>query len=155
LEGDMSSETQTEARKRRMSVLARCNSSRLQELWKKLGLGPAHKMLRGPESGLVMLRGRVGGTGEPFNVGEATVTRASVKLDDGAVGHAMALGRDGVKARISALIDALCQTMETAVLIDAELIAPIQQDLDRDDEKRRQQTAATRVDFFTMVRGED
>ncbi|MBS3650551.1 phosphonate C-P lyase system protein PhnG [Pseudaminobacter sp. 19-2017] len=151
----MTSETHTEARRRRMSVLARCNSNRLHELWDKLRLEPAHKTLRGPESGLIMLRGRIGGTGEPFNIGEATVTRASVKLEDGTVGHAIALGRDGAKARISALIDALCQTMEAAVLIDAELIAPISQELDCDDEKRRQQTAATRVDFFTMVRGED
>jgi alpha-D-ribose 1-methylphosphonate 5-triphosphate synthase subunit PhnG len=151
----MNPEAHTEARRRRMSVLARCNSNRLRELWSKLGLEPAHKMLRGPEAGLIMLRGRVGGTGERFNIGEATVTRASVKLDDGTVGHAMALGRDAAKARISALIDALCQTMETAVLIDAEVMAPISQELDRDDEKRRQQTAATRVDFFTMARGED
>ena len=143
------------ARKNRMSVLARCKTSRLQELWDRLGLNPAHKALRGPESGLVMLRGRVGGTGEAFNFGETTVTRASVKLEDGSVGHAMALGRDSTKARLSAIIDALCHRLETAVLIDAEMIAPMQKELDQADETRRQQTAATRVDFFTMVRGED
>jgi alpha-D-ribose 1-methylphosphonate 5-triphosphate synthase subunit PhnG len=143
------------ARKNRMSVLARCKTSRLQELWNGLGLDPAYKLLRGPESGLVMLRGRVGGTGEAFNVGEATVTRASVRLEDGSVGHAMALGRDAAKARLSAIIDALCQSRETAALIDAGMIAPMQEELDRDDEMRRQQTAATRVDFFTLVRGED
>lgn len=151
----MDQQTATAARKGRMSVLARCNTGRLQQLWEKLGLNPAHKALRGPESGLVMLRGRVGGTGEPFNLGEATVTRASVKLEDGSVGHAMALGRDGAKVKLSAIIDALCQNLETAVLIDAEMIAPMQKELDQADEKRREQTAATRVDFFTMVRGED
>lgn len=138
-----------------MSVLARCETSRLQGLWAKLGLEPAYTLLRGPEYGLVMLRGRTGGTGEAFNIGEATVTRASVKLDDGSVGHAMALGRDQMKARLSAILDALCQNIETAAKIDAELIAPMQRDLDDADEKRRQETAATRVDFFTMVRGED
>lgn len=151
----MDQQDQTAARRKRMSVLARCKTSRLQELWSRLGLAPAHKTLRGPESGLVMLRGRIGGTGEAFNLGEATVTRASVRLEDGSVGHAMALGRDGAKARLSAIIDALCQNLETAVLIDAEIIAPMQRELDRADETRRQQTAATRVDFFTMVRGED
>lgn len=143
------------ARKHRMSVLARCRSSRLQELWDRLGLNPGHTTLRGPESGLVMLRGRVGGTGEVFNFGDATVTRASVRLEDGSIGHAMALGRDGTKARLSAIIDALCQKLEMAVLIDAEMIAPMQHEQSQADEKRRKQTAATRVDFFTMVRGED
>ena len=138
-----------------MSILSRCKTSRLQELWAKLGLNPAHKTLRGPESGLIMLRGRVGGTGEPFNLGEATVTRASVRLEDGSVGHAIALGREETKARLSAIIDALCLNREMAALIDAEMIAPMREELDRADEERRQQTAATRVDFFTVVRGED
>lgn len=151
----MQSEEQVAARKNRMAVLGRSRTDRLQELWAGLGLKPAYKMLRGPESGLITLRGRVGGSGEAFNVGEATVTRASVKLDDGSVGHAVALGRDGTKARIAALVDALCHEPATAGLIEAGIIAPLQRNLDAADAKRRQQTAATRVDFFTMVRGED
>lgn len=148
-------DTENAARKDRMSVLARCKASRLQELCDRVGLEVAHKLLRGPESGLIMLRGRVGGTGEAFNIGEATVTRASVKLEDGSVGHAMALGRDQVKARLSAVIDALCRNPEKAAHIDAAVIAPIKRELDSADERRRQETSATRVDFFTMVRGED
>lgn len=151
----MDSEIPVGVRKRRMAVLARSSTSRLQELWLRLGLEPAHTMLRGPEAGLVMLRGRIGGTGEAFNIGEATVTRVSVRLEAGAVGHAMALGRDGAKARLSALIDALCHDPQTAALIDAEVVEPIKRELDSADERRRQETAATRVDFFTMVRGED
>ncbi|WP_418898826.1 phosphonate C-P lyase system protein PhnG [Terripilifer ovatus] len=143
------------ARRDRMAVLARSNAGSLQDLWALLGLKPGCTPLRGPESGLVMLRGRVGSSGEAFNVGEATVTRASVKLDNGTVGHAIALGRDREKARLCALIDALCQDVDTAARIDAELIVPIKCELDDADEKRRRQTAATRVDFFTMVRGED
>jgi len=143
------------ARRDRMAVLARCSTTRLNALWATLGLQPVHTPLRGPEAGLVMLRGRVGGTGEPFNVGEATVTRASIKLEDGSVGHAMALGRDPTKARLSAIIDALCRNAATAARIDAELIAPMRRELDAADETRRLETAATRVDFFTMVRGED
>ncbi len=144
-----------EARRSRMAVLARCRTSALRDLWTRLGLKAEHKPLRGPETGLVMLRGRVGGTGAPFNVGEATVTRATVKLPDGAIGHAMALGRDGEKARLSAVIDALCLNLETAALIDAGIIDPLRRELEEDDQRRREETAATRVDFFTMVRGED
>lgn len=144
-----------EDRRRRMGVLARCNGGALRARWSALGLDPSYAPLRGPETGLIMLRGRIGGTGDPFNVGEATVTRATVKLQGGAVGHAMALGRDHVKAQLSAVIDALCQNREMAARIDAELIGPLGRDLAADDERLRQETAATRVDFFTMVRGED
>ncbi|MDH7797128.1 MULTISPECIES: phosphonate C-P lyase system protein PhnG [unclassified Beijerinckia] len=151
----MSLDTIPMTRRDRMAVLARSNGGRLRDLWSSLGLNPGYKPLRGPESGLVMLRGQIGASGEAFNVGEATVTRASVKLDDGSVGHAMALGRDTEKARLAAIIDALCQDAGTAARIDAELIIPIKGELDDVDEKRRQETAATRVDFFTMVRGED
>ena len=143
-------------RRDRMAVLARSDGGRLAGLWSTLGLNPGFKPLRGPETGLVMLRGRIGGAGEAFNVGEASMTRASVRLNDGgAVGHAVALGRDTAKARLSAIIDALCQDASTAARIDAELIAPIKRELDDADEKRSRETAATRVDFFTMVRGED
>ncbi|HEY4193291.1 MAG TPA: phosphonate C-P lyase system protein PhnG [Mesorhizobium sp.] len=143
------------ARKARMSVLSRCDTARLRQLWDGLGLNPPHKTLRGPESGMVMLRGRVGGQSEVFNLGEATVTRASVRLEDGSVGHAMALGRDAKKALLSALIDAVCHDARMAGHVDAAVIEPMRRELDEADETRRRQTAATRVDFFTLVRGED
>ena len=142
-------------RKDRMAVLARSTNARLQERWSVLGIDPAYGLLRGPEFGLVMLRGRIGGTGEAFNIGEATVTRASVKLEDGAIGHAMMLGREPAKAELSAVIDAVCRNASMAARVDADLIKPIRLELQASDETRRSQTAATRVDFFTMVRGED
>nr|WP_269812739.1 phosphonate C-P lyase system protein PhnG [Aurantimonas marina] len=61
--------------------------------------------LRAPEAGLVMRRGRIGG-GAPFNLGEACVARASVRLASGEVGHAMVLGRDTDHARLAAFFDA-------------------------------------------------
>jgi alpha-D-ribose 1-methylphosphonate 5-triphosphate synthase subunit PhnG len=151
----MSGDETIVARKERMGILARSSTARLHELWPSVGLDPAYKMLRGPEFGLLMLRGRVGGTGQAFNLGEATVTRASVKLEDGSVGHAMALGRDPAKAELSAVIDALCRNAEAAACIDTMLVDPIRAELNDADETSRCQTAATRVDFFTMVRGED
>lgn len=138
-----------------MAVLARSTNDRLQERWSELGIDPAYRLLRGPEFGLVMLRGRIGGTGEAFNIGETTVTRASVKLEGGATGHAMMLGREPAKTELSAVIDAVCRNTDVAAHVDADLIEPIRLELLAADETRRSQTAATRVDFFTMVRGED
>jgi len=143
------------SRRERMAVLARCDAASLGRLWAGLGIDAAHRPLRGPETGLVMLRGRIGGTGDAFNLGEATVTRASVRLDDGSVGHSMALGRDKARARLSAVIDALCRDPGTAARIDAHVIAPLRCELDEEDGRLRRQAAATKVNFFTMVRGED
>ena len=71
---------------------------------------PPHRSVRAPENGLVMVRGRIGGDGAPFNLGEATVSRAAVRLESGEVGFGYVLGRDGEKARLIALCDALIQS---------------------------------------------
>lgn len=143
------------ARRDRLAVLARADTEELKRLWNALGPEPEHTRLRGPEAGLVMLRGRVGATGEAFNVGEATVSRASVRLADGTVGHAMALGTERGKVLIGALIDALCHDADTARRIEGAVVAPLLRAQAEADAQKRRETAATRVDFFTMVRGED
>lgn len=143
------------ARRRRMGILAQADASELKRLWQGLGLDPAFEALRGPETGLVTLRGRTGGGGAPFNVGEASVTRATVRLDDGRIGHSIMLGRDKVKARLAAVIDALADNPEHAGRIETEVLAPLETALAESDRQLREETAATRVEFFTMVRGED
>jgi alpha-D-ribose 1-methylphosphonate 5-triphosphate synthase subunit PhnG len=100
-----------------------------------------------------MVRGRAGGGGNPFNLGEATVTRATVRLDSGEVGHSYCLGRDGDKAVRVALFDALWQRDRASV--EAQVLAPLRSEQAEADKLRRDETAATRVDFFTMVRGDD
>ncbi len=70
--------------------------------------------MRGPEGGLVMVRGRAGGGGAPFNLGEMTVTRCTVRLGSGLVGHAYVAGREPRRAELAALVDALMQDPERA-----------------------------------------
>ncbi len=110
--------------------------------------------LRRPETGLVMVRGRMGGDSAPFNFGEATVTRAAVRLESGEVGFAYQLGRDAQKARLAATIDALLQTSDHSEQVQKAL-KPIELGLAGEKTVRERRTAATRVNFFTMVRGED
>ena len=110
--------------------------------------------LRRPEAGLVMLRGRIGGDGNAFNLGEASVARASVRLPSGEVGHAYLLGRDTGRARLAAIADALWQREETRAQIEADIIAPVTARLTSARSLQAARAAATRVDFFTMVRGE-
>ncbi|MGX5826525.1 phosphonate C-P lyase system protein PhnG [Mesorhizobium sp. 43Arga] len=142
-------------RKAAMATLAQSSGDDIVRLWNEAGLPSQAELLRGPETGLVTLRGRIGGGGAPFNVGEATVTRATVRLPSGQVGHCYALGRDKQKAKLAAIADALWQDPAHRAEVETRLIAPLRSALATVQEKRRAETAATKVDFFTMVRGED
>lgn len=142
-------------RKAVMATLAQSSGDDIVRLWNEAGLPSEAELLRGPETGLVTVRGRIGGGGAPFNVGEATVTRATVRLASGQVGHCYALGRDRQKARLVAIADALWQDPARRGEVEAKLVAPLQAALVEVRDRRRAETAATKVDFFTMVRGED
>ena len=142
-------------RQRLLSVLAKAPGGELLACWKRTGLDPSVELLRGPESGLVALQGRAGGTGQPFHVGEVSATRVTVRIGSGHVGHAMISGRDSRKAQLVAVIDALAQDPAQAGLIEREIVAPLERLASEADTKLREETAATRVNFFTMVRGED
>ncbi|MEZ2332459.1 phosphonate C-P lyase system protein PhnG [Mesorhizobium sp. RCC_202] len=142
-------------RKAVMATLAHAAADEIARLWDGSGLPSDAELLRGPETGLVTVRGRIGGGGAPFNVGEATVTRATVRLPSGQIGHSYSLGRDKKKARLAAIADALWQDPAQREAVESKLVAPLRAALDAAREKRRVETAATKVDFFTMVRGED
>lgn len=144
----------TNARKRAMELLARASVAELQAGWQAIEPQPEVHPVRGPETGLVMMRGRVGGGGDPFNLGEATVSRATVRLASGEIGHGQLLGNDREKARLAAIFDALNQRPEYRAAVE-RLIGAVESRIDAEDRKHAEQTAATRVDFFTMVRGDN
>jgi alpha-D-ribose 1-methylphosphonate 5-triphosphate synthase subunit PhnG len=140
-------------RRAAMAVLAHADAADIAAALDSLVL-PAHENLREPENGLVMVRGRTGGDGAPFNLGEATVSRAAVRLATGELGFGYTLGRDRQKARMIALCDALIQSTDHADTIEAKVLAPLRAATAVQRNHRAAQTAATRVDFYTMVRGE-
>jgi alpha-D-ribose 1-methylphosphonate 5-triphosphate synthase subunit PhnG len=144
-----------DSRRTAMAVLAAAPADTLKALWTAWSAKPEFSKVRGPETGLVMVRGRTGGGGAPFNLGEATVTRATVRIASGEIGHAYCLGRDGEKASIAAIFDALWQRDATRAQVETQVIAPLAAAAVQADQTRKSETAATKVDFFTMVRGED
>ena len=146
----------TAARKGWMSTLAKAPAERLAALWEASGLAAqaqGFEWLRRPESGAVMLRGRAGAVGAPFNLGEMTVTRGALRLASGEVGHAWVQGRDKGKATAAALADALMQT-DAAPRVEAEILAPLRAEATARAAARAARAAATKVEFFTMVRGD-
>lgn len=144
-----------EGRQRVAALLARASMEELMSVWGGLEQSLEAEKVRGPETGLVMVRGRIGGGGDAFNLGEATMTRATIRLASGTVGHAHALGTNKKKAWVSAIFDALWQEPATRDMIEANLLSPVEQRLQATANQKKQETAATRVNFFTMVRGDD
>jgi alpha-D-ribose 1-methylphosphonate 5-triphosphate synthase subunit PhnG len=140
-------------RRAAMTVLAHSDAAEIAGYLDALVL-PAHEDLREPENGLVMVRGRIGGDGAPFNLGEATISRAAVRLSTGEVGFGYVLGRDRQKARMMALCDALVQSNEFADAVEAKVLAPLRTAMISERNRKAAETAATRVDFYTLVRGE-
>lgn len=144
------------ARRSRLELLARADCALLESVWEGLEQRPAFRRLKQPETGLVLLRARAGGTGRQFNFGEMTVTRCVVALEtDGLVGVGYVPGRDARKAELVALFDALSQRPDGAERIDRDIIASVAQARVEARRRREAKVAATKVDFFTMVRGED
>jgi alpha-D-ribose 1-methylphosphonate 5-triphosphate synthase subunit PhnG len=148
-------EPATDGRRDALAVLARAGVEELRVAWDALGEKPGFETVRPPETGLVMTRGRMGGGGAPFNIGEVTVTRAVVRMETGEVGFGHILGRDPDRAMLVACFDALWQNRRYRDLVEAALIAPVRQRGAEADDLTRRKTAATRVNFFTLVRGED
>lgn len=139
------------ARQHWMAVLARTDRATLEAEWCDKFGDMSWNHLREPQIGMVMVRGRAGGAGQRFNLGEMTVTRCAVTLSDGTVGHSYIKGRDRVQAQYAALFDAVMLRDHAAnTFIDA--LAEKQAKAKRDHAHK---VAATKVDFFTLVRGED
>ncbi|QIE43166.1 phosphonate C-P lyase system protein PhnG [Meridianimarinicoccus aquatilis] len=137
-----------------MGLLARAPSNRVSHLWANFGPVPAHETLRSPEIGAVMVRGRAGATGAPFNLGEMTVTRCTVSLACGTIGHGYVQGRNKAHAETAALIDALMQTNRQSDLRKV-ILEPLAAEMEDARTTRAAKAAATKVEFFTLVRGED
>ena len=117
-----------ERRQRWLSVLAKAPANRLEELWSAIPDVPDYKLLRRPEIGLVMLKGRISGSGAPFAAGEMTVTRAAVRLSNGAVGFGYVGGRHPRQAEIVAAIDAIGQNDDRRQEIQDSIISPLERE---------------------------
>ena len=137
-----------------MGLLARATPQELAEPLAQHWPGLVWQPLRAAETGLVMIRGRIGGDGGPFNFGEATVSRAVIALETGERGFGQLLGRNRAQAERAAIIDALAQRPDESMRVETQILAPIAGRLAAEAQQKRAETAATRVDFFTLVRAE-
>lgn len=149
-------DTVSEANPRKvwMGVLAKAPEGRIAMLLDAALTRPDFTWLRAPQIGSTMVRARAGATGAPFNLGEMTITRCALTLETGEVGHAYIQGRRKADAETAALVDALMQT-EAADRLREMVLEPLEAEMTAAKAARAAKAAATKVDFFTMARGED
>jgi alpha-D-ribose 1-methylphosphonate 5-triphosphate synthase subunit PhnG len=147
------------ARRRWMSALAKASAQELESampaIREALGELPSYRLIRRPEIGMAMVRARAGGTGRAFNLGEMTMTRCTLRTEAGQIGSSYVAGRSKRQAELAALIDALLQEPEYQARLLALVIEPLARAQDLRRRRRVDRSAPTRVDFFTVVRGED
>jgi len=157
MESQLSASTH-QARARWMSLLAKAPGTVLVEAVRQYtrqhGSFPTYVWLRRPEIGLAMVRARTGGTGQQFNLGEMSVTRCALRLSSGQMGVAYVAGRDAQHAEWAALFDALLQS-DIAAQVEQTVLRPIEQALAAQRALTEARAEATKVDFMTMVRGEN
>ena len=151
---DSLSSPNIEERRRWMGTLAKARPDRLDELWQTLAEKPDYRCLKGPEIGLAMVRGRTGGTGAPFNMGEMSVTRCVVQIVDGQLGYACVAGRRERHAELAAVFDALLQNGDRRAALKETIISPLDREWLSRRAKSSAKAASTKVEFFTMVRGD-
>lgn len=139
-------------RRRWLSILSKAPSKEVIAAWDGLAERPSYRALRAPEIGMILVRGRAGGTGDAFNLGEMTVTRAAVRLDSGETGIGYVAGRDRRHAEIAAAVDAMMQSPELRPAVEDAVVARLARAQDERRDTAARKAAATKVDFFTMVR---
>lgn len=138
-----------------MGALAHAEVGELESFWANLGERPDYRLLRKPEVGMALVRGRAGGAGAPFNLGEMTIVRCVVQLADGTTGYAWVAGRDHRRAELAALFDALLQQPARRGDLECAVVEPLLRKHRKRAARDAAKASATKVEFFTMVRGED
>jgi len=139
-------------RQRWLSILAKAPADRLDALWHGIGEIPAYTLLRRPEIGLVMVQGRISGSGASFGEGEMTVTRAAVRLESGQLGIGYVGGRQPRQAELVAILDALGHLPQWRQPIEDRIVAPLAEEAAARHRRRAAKAAATKVEFFTVAR---
>ncbi len=145
---------QTETRQRWMATLAKSNLNQLETKVAEIGTLPEYSFIRPPEIGLTMVRGRAGGTGQVFNLGEMTITRCTGKIEE-VIGFGYVGGRSYRHAELAALCDGLMQIPEWHDIVQSIVIEFLEAEASHKKEIQQCQTEATKVNFFTLARGDD
>lgn len=133
-----------------LGILARSSTEKLSACLAVAPPLPDYSLLRGPEVGMSMVRGRAGGGGAAFNLGEMTVVRCSVRDDAGRVGHGYAAGRDTTQVELIARLDAALQDTSLYPAYEQAVLVPLAAAEQTRRDTLAAKAAATDVQFLTL-----
>jgi alpha-D-ribose 1-methylphosphonate 5-triphosphate synthase subunit PhnG len=100
---------------------------------------------------MTMLRGRMGGSGNAFNLGEMTLARCSIRDVAGRVGHGYAAGRDLEQVTLIARLDAILQDDELGEVFGRAVVEPLAAAQAARRAAIEAKAVATEVKFFTLA----
>lgn len=143
------------ARQQWMATLAMANTDELLLCSKTLVRKESFEDIRSAEVGLAQVRGRMGGTGSAFNLGDMTISRCVLRSSEGIYGYSYVSGRSKIHAQRAAELDAMLQSANHHDEVMKVVIQTLLDQQQFKDRNRREKTESTRVNFFTLVRGED
>lgn len=146
---------QTQQRQQLLTTLAKSSLSDIKRFWQQSPDEYDYETIREPHTGMVMAVARAESRGEPFNLGEVSVSRCALRLSSGEMGVGYVMGRNCEHALYVAILDALAQNSNQYEVILQQVIKPLQCEIENKRLKQKRETAQTKVDFLTMVRGED
>ena len=145
---------EVQPRRHWLRVLARARADDLARLARPVLQDHRFEPLRAPEAGLVMVRARIGNTGDRFNLGEATVSRCVLRHQDSSgratVGVGYVLGRDVERVGWMARLDALLQQPHWRPRLMADVVAPLAAALAYQRADAQRNTDRSRVQFYTL-----
>ena len=135
-----------------ISIFSKTNESLLKNSLDHINFKENYDVLLGPEIGSIMIQGRAGGSGDKFNLGEATLTKCIVKFQE-KTGYSYHLGRNLIKSEYGAILDALMQieSYHSKLLM---YVKEFQEEIQKEKTKIIAGSSESKVDFFTMVRGD-
>ena len=141
-------------RQQNLSVLAKASLATMLEYWQQINVDATFEFLKKPEVGMAMVRAQAGAGCENFNMGEMTMTRCVIRLDSDEIGYGFVAGRSKKKSELIAVIDACWQKDSLQKIIEEKIIEPLYALQVNRAQKTSENTKTSKVNFFTMVRGE-
>lgn len=142
-------------RQRAMGVMAKSELKAISDCWQTLNITLDYDTIKPAQVGMAMVRAQAGTEGLVYNQGEMTVTRCVLQEKATQVmGVGYTQGRSKQKATLMAEVDLALQNASHQNDVIEKLVEPLEQAHQRAVAQQNKATDATKVDFFTMVRGE-
>ncbi|MFH2093346.1 MAG: phosphonate C-P lyase system protein PhnG [Pseudomonadota bacterium] len=150
----MTTKTQTINREDWIGLLGSADPADLESALEKLNHSIEFTHIVKPETGMLMVQAKADGSNSRFNLGEITVSKCILEINGQYMGAGWTMGSNLRHAELAALFDGLFQDPLLQETLNQTLIPLLKDKQLAKDERRLKDAADTKVEFFTLKRGE-